>query len=131
MTYELAVYSFFSDVHKHLKRIVDGPEGGLERRKYTKNICVYLCSKFQALMPLQMNGSSLLSDNRSRVRTTLRWVFLQFCQFHMCTIQEQSRGKSFLERFLSKSQNQKKLDPFSVQIVLGCVDPIFDSILLI
>ena len=23
-------------------------------------------------------------------------VFLQFCQFHMCTIQEQSRGKSFL-----------------------------------
>ena len=62
---------------------------------------------------------SLISDSRSRVRTTLLWFFLQFCQFHMCTIQEQSRGKSFLERFLSNSQNQKKLDPFSMQILLG------------
>ena len=45
---------------------------------------------------------SLVSDSRSSVRTILLWVFVQFCQFHMCTIQEQSRGKSFLERFLKK-----------------------------
>ena len=30
------------------------------------------------------------------------WVFLKFCQAHMCTIQEPSRRKSFLERFLKK-----------------------------
>ena len=59
------------------------------------------------------------------------WPCLQFCQFHMCTIQDQSRGKSFLERVLSNSQNQKKIDPFSIQILLGFVDSIFDSILLI
>ena len=49
----------------------------------------------------------------------------------MCTIQEQSSRKSSLEGFLSNSQNQKKLDPFSMQILLGCVDSILDSILFI
>ena len=37
--------------------------------------------------------------------------FLQFGQFHMYTIQKQSRGKSFLEHFLRNSQNQKKTRP--------------------
>ena len=31
----------------------------------------------------------------------------------------------------SNSQNQEKLDLFSMQILLGCVDSIFDSIMLI
>ena len=38
----------------------------------------------------------------------------------MCTIQEQSRGKSFLERFLSNSQNQKKIDSIIWNIVEQC-----------
>ena len=39
--------------------------------------------------------------------------------------------KSFTERFLSNLQNGKKLDPFSMKILLSCIDLFFDSILLI
>ena len=94
----------------------------------------FLTSKFFFFFHLVCffkSQNTLLSDSRSRVRTTLLWVFVQFCQFHMYKKQEQSRGKFFLERFLSNSQNQKKLGPFSMQILLGCVDSITDSLLLI
>ena len=73
---------------------------------------------------------TLLSDSRSRVRTTLLWVFLQFCQFHMCTIQEQSRGKSFLERFLKKIDFSPTGKVVVMQILVSCIDSFFDSILL-
>ena len=60
---------------------------------------------------------TLLSDSGSRVRMTIFWFF--FCNFanFMCTIQEQSRGKSFLEGFLV------------MQILVSCIDS-SDSILL-
>ena len=73
---------------------------------------------------------ALLSDSQSRVRRTLLWVFVQFCQFHMCTIQEQSRGKSFLERFLKKIDFSPTGKVVVIQILVSCIDSFFDSILL-
>ena len=39
--------------------------------------------------------------------------------------------KSFPERFLNNLENRKKLEPFSMQILLSYIDSFSDSILLI
>ena len=77
-----------------------------------------------------INLPTLLSGSQSRVRTTLLWFSLQFCRFYMCTIQEQSRGKSFLERFLKKIDFSSTGKVVVMQILVNCIDSFFDSILL-
>ena len=76
------------------------------------------------------DDDALLSDDQSRVRLTLQWVFSQFCQAHVCTIQEPSRGKSFLERFLKKIDFSPKGEVVVIQILVSCIESFFDSILL-
>ena len=65
---------------------------------------------------------TLPSDSQSRVRMTLLLFFLQFCRFHTCTIQEQSRGKSFLERFLKKMYFSPTGKLVVIQILVSCID---------
>ena len=81
--------------------------GGFDADAASKALELYCiktrnCATFYAKASTETICTTLLSDDQSRVRMTLQWVFSQFCQAHICTIQEPSRGKSFLKRFLKK-----------------------------
>ena len=61
----------------------------------------------------------LLSDSRSREEWHYSgFVFLQFCRFHMCTIQEQS----FLYRFLKKIEFSPTGKVVVMQILVSCIN---------
>ena len=74
---------------------------------------------------------TLCFQKNSEWKFTWLWVFQQFCVVLVQKITSQAKMKSFPERFLNNLENKKKLEPFSMQILLSYIDSFSDSILLI
>ena len=80
---------------------------------------------------LKKNVTHCAFKKNSEWKVTYLWVFLHFCMVLGCNIIWLAKIESFPKRFLNNLQNKKKLDPFSMQILLSCIDSFFGSILLI
>ena len=59
---------------------------------------------------------------QGEIDITVGFFFLQFCQAHVCPIQKQSRGKSFMEHFLKKINFSLKGKVVVIQILMSCID---------
>ena len=98
-----------------LKREINPSKWAFEKRLLNSYFYEQQCKPFFHMPQHMSKSGSWTIFIQGRMRTSfydmtvwkpiqgkndITLVFLQFCRFHTCTIQEQSRVKSFLERFL-------------------------------